>query len=368
MQDQSLSAFENGFSASGHPVHTRSLEVEIEQAEDGRIRAGGRILDLRKHGFVPTGGDLQMSGFIHNMMLDAWVDPETRVLEILEPTQPVVAFEASAHTGGESCRDIAHHLRDLAGERLDDGFAKKLSGVFGGPLGCSHLLTLAQLLASTLRAVLDLEAVVARHHVRDPGERIFKRSLVLDGLEQDDGARMAITVQQNDVHTTPFSQVTSPLDRFRHQHEVRVLAHVDMQTMTFVDITGDERTRDRVGLAGMSWQSRAEVLSPLVGQPALHGLGRSLLERFGGDSARPELLDAMLNLAPGLIQCMAAMAHRIVENRQKGAPDTPGGPSILQLGGLPDSCYLWRAGGPAQRQRGGGDSLGDSDDAGDEVA
>lgn len=363
MYNDTLAPFANGFSVTGHPVHTRSLEVEVDQAEDGRIRAGGRILDLRKHGFVPTGGDLQMSGFIHNMMVDAWVDPETRVLEVIEPTQPVVAFESSPRIGGESCRDTAHHLRDLAGERLDDGFAKKLSQRFGGPLGCSHLLTLTHLLASTLRGALDLEAVVAKTSPpREPGERIFKRSLVVDGFEQDDGARMALTLQQNDVLTTPFGLVESPLDRFRRQHEVRVLAHVDMQTMTFADITGEERTRDRERLVGPRWESRADSLAPFAGQSALSGLAASLMSHFGDDPAHRALLDVMLNFAPGLIQCMAAMAHRIVEKSQSDEPDALGGPSIVQLGGQADSCYIWRAGGPGQRMWGwvddGGADLG----------
>jgi hypothetical protein len=353
-EDANPPPFAAGFSVTGHPVHTRSLEVEVDQAEDGRIRAGARILDLRKHGFVPTGGDLQTSGFIHNMMLDAWVDQETRVLEVLEPTQPVVAFEASPRTGGESCRDTAHHLRDLAGERLDADFAKKLSGRFGGPLGCSHLLTLAQLLASTLRLALDLEAPVAAGYPRrEPGERIFKRSLIIDGLEQDDGARMAMTVQQNDVHTTPYSAVASPLDRFRAQHEVRLIAHVDMRTLTFADITGEERVRDRAGLTGQAWESRAELLAPWAGRPALHGLAVSLLKELGGDPRQAALLDALLNVGPGLIQCMAALAHRIVENGQARDSGASAAPSILQLGGQPDSCYIWRAGGPGQGLRGG---------------
>ena len=66
------------------------------------------------------------------------------------------------------------------------------------------------------------------------------------------------------------------------------------------------------------------------------------------------MLDALLNIAPGLIQCMAAMAHRLVEGRGSGEPDAHDQPMILQLGGLSDSCYIWRAGGPGNRLRGAG--------------
>jgi hypothetical protein len=58
-------------------------------------------------------------------------------------------------------------------------------------------------------------------------------------------------------------------------------------------------------------------------------------------------------VGPGLIQCMAALAHRIVENAPASDLGASAAPSILQLGGQPDSCYIWRAGGPGQGLRGG---------------
>jgi hypothetical protein len=352
MSIDTLLPFAEGFSATGHPVHTRCLEIELAEAQQGRVRVSGRIVDLRKHGFVPTGGDLQTSGFIHDMSLDLWLDPSTRVIDVAEPSQSVVAFESSPRTGGESCRDITHHLRDLAGVRLDDDFQKRLTGCFGGPLGCSHLLTLTQLMASTARTALVLEAESAPHRAaREMDERIFKRSLVLDGLEQGAGRAMVVTVQQNDVHTGPYAAMASPLDRFLFQHEVRVLAQVDMRTMTFSSITGEERTRGREELGTRPWESRADALAPLVGAPAIYGLTRVLLDRYAGDTARRSLLDALLNIAPGLIQCMAAMAHRMVEGAPSTDGDEPEGPTIQQLGGRPDSCYIWRAGGPGLARR-----------------
>lgn len=356
--DDAEAALAEGFGAAGHPVHTRFFEVEVHAAEEGRIRASGSILDLRKHGFVPTGGDLQTSGIIHHMCLDAWVDPATGILEVLEPTQPVVAFEASPRTEGESCRDTAHRLRDLAGERLDDAFPRKLAGRFGGPLGCSHLLTLAHLLASTVRRAIALEAQLQAggRAPRALDERIFKRSLVVDGLEGLEATgtarRMFLLVQQNDVHTAPFAEVEGPVDRFEHQHEVRVLAGVDLAAMTFASIAAAERARSRTELATARWVEVDETVAPLVGRSALAGLARALLEIFDADAAHPPLLDALLNMAPALIQCMAAMAHRMVEQHASGveAPREQG-PTILDLGGQADSCYIWRAGGPGLRLR-----------------
>ena len=107
----------------GQPVHGRSLEIEIFEHGPDRVKVKGVIVDLRKQGFVPTGGDLQASGIIHHMLLDAVVRRSDLMLESLEPRQPIVAYEPSEATGGESCRDIAWRIPELAGQPLDAGFA-----------------------------------------------------------------------------------------------------------------------------------------------------------------------------------------------------------------------------------------------------
>jgi len=337
------------FRVEGSPIHTRALEIEVSQADDGRLRATGVILDLRKFGFVPTGGELQTSGFIHHMSLDARIDPSTSILESIEPAQAVVAFEAGPRTGGESCRDSIGRLRGLAGTRLDEAFSKTLAATYGGALGCSHLLTLAHLLAATVPKAIAWEnaARAARPAVRERGERILKRSLVLDGFDLDDGAALDVAMQLNDVFTAPFSLVGSPLDRFGRQHEVRVLARVDMKDVTLASIRGQERERAGVPIAAGGWLSRDAVLAPLVGGPAIYGLGRNVRAHLGAGPAHATLRDTLQHFAPGLIQCLAAFAHRMVE----GGGGVGEEPSILQLGGLPDSCYIWREGGPGMRMR-----------------
>ena len=189
----------------GQPVHGRSLEIEVLRHDPDRVRVKGAIVDLRKQGFVPTGGDLQTSGIIHHMLLDAIVRRSDLMLESLEPLQPVVAYEPSEATGGESCRDIAWRIPELAGRPLDASFSKWLSAGFGGPLGCSHLLALAHVLAATTpyALALDKDRFSGEDAEREDGERLFKRSLVLDGFEFSDSGRLQIIAQLNDVHTRP---------------------------------------------------------------------------------------------------------------------------------------------------------------------
>ena len=73
MPQEEGSGSASAFSEMGQPVHGRSLEIEIFEHGPDRVKVKGVIVDLRKQGFVPTGGDLQASGIIHHMLLDAVV-------------------------------------------------------------------------------------------------------------------------------------------------------------------------------------------------------------------------------------------------------------------------------------------------------
>ena len=334
------------FTPSGLPLHTRTLVIEAFRGERGRVQLDGMILDLRKLGFVPTGGDLQTSGFIHHMKLRVELDPVTAGIERVETAQPTVAFEPGPASGGDCCRDPAPRLQALVGQTLDGTFARRLASVFGGPLGCSHLLTLAQLLgASAPRLLAD-----ARLEARAPGERIAKQSLFLDGFERPDGA-LEVAIQVSEFQLRPRAEVALPLDRLARQHELRVLARLDPELSTLVSLNAAERERGGDTLEATPWRSRRERVAPLEGGPALRGLAARVRTALGDDPADAPLRDALLNLAPGVIQCLAAFSHRLVA-RFGGRAATPGPlPRELSVGGYPDSCYMWRSDGPLAKGR-----------------
>jgi hypothetical protein len=334
------------FTPGGLPVHTRTLVVEVLRSALGGVRLEGVILDLRKLGFVPTGGELQAAGFIHHMQLALELDPASLRVERVETAQPTVAFEPSPTSGGDCCRDPAPRLQALVGEPLDAAFPQRLAGVFGGPLGCSHLLTLAQLMGSSAPHVLP----DAQLDARAPGERIARRSLFLDGFEQPDGA-LEVAIQLSEFRLRPSAAVALPLDRLARQHEVRVLAGLDRELTTLVRLDAAERERDVETLDSAHWRSRREAVAPLEGGPALRGVAARVLAALGEDPANALLRDALLNLAPGVIQCLAAFSHRLVA-RFAGAVATPARlPRELSVGGYPDSCYMWRSDGPMAKAR-----------------
>jgi hypothetical protein len=336
---------------TGHPLHTRSLTVVFTWRGDGRVRVRGDVSDLRKCGFVPMQSGLQPAGIIHQMSIDLAVDPTTRRIESLETGQPVVAVEPSVWSGGECCRDPAPRLQALVGEILDAGFARKLSAVFGGPRGCSHLLTLFQLMASAVPRALDCEAALQRElgAPREPGERFFWRSLFLDGYEASGGA-IELAVQLHDFHGRPGPDSQSGLDRFQRHDEVRVFAGVRLPSLAISEVHAFERTRERPTLASATWRSHDATVAPLVGSPIIPGLAGRILGVLPGTREFEGLRDALLQLAPGYIQVMAAITERLFlpaddDGASGEGPIRPAQP----VGGTVDSCYVWRAEGVLAR-------------------
>jgi len=329
----------------GHPLHSRALSIGLFQRDDGRLDVEGSVLDLRKRGFVPVGGDLQASGIIHDMRLRAVVDPQTLRLETIAAEQPTVAFEASPATGGESCRDPVARVGDLARTTLDAGFNRRLSDGIGGPRGCSHILTLARLLGSTVVWALERDrAVHGVHAGRRPGERIFRRDIIVDAYEQAAGT-LALVAQQGDLHLAPAPPVGPALDRLAGYDEIRVLAEVDFPSRTVSRLQLAERRRDATTTVEPPWRDDPELAARLAGLPLGPGSAAELLRRLDAAAPHPPLQDALLMLAPTLVQCLAALADRLVA---AGANR-----SLAGLGGLPDSCYMWRRDGALARGRGG---------------
>jgi len=323
----------------GQPLHTRALAVTLLARADGRLDVRGELVDLRKRCFVPVGGDLQGPGVIHHMLLDGVVDPAGARLVEVRAEQPAVAFEPSALSAGESCRDPIDRIRAVAGAPLDGDFARAVGAAVGGPRGCSHILALGHLLGAT--AAWALGVAGPRLPAYRPGERVFRRDLVVDGYDTGPG-RLALAAQLTDLHFAPAPPIAPPMDRFAGAYELRMLANLDFAGFALTGVTGAERRRGPSD-PSPAWRSRDEALAPLAGLGLAAGVTAALLARYPAPDDRP-LLDALLALAPTLVQCMAALADSLPAT-------TKGVDPRVGLGGLPDSCYMWRRDGALARAR-----------------
>jgi hypothetical protein len=319
--------------------------VTLRQRADGRLDVHGSILDLRKRGVVPVAADLQGPGVIHHMHIDAVVEPSSRRIDEISARQPAVAFEPAEITAGESCRDPVARLMGLQGTVIDAGYARRLSDAIGGPRGCSHVLTLAQLLGSTVRWALDHDSGASRR----PGERLFRRDVVLDGHEPE-ARRVAIAIQLNDFAFAPAAAVAQPMSRFGSHLEIQALADIDLSQLLLAGLVLAQRRRTASDLERDDWHRRPEIETKLVGQPALQGIAPVLLDRLAADPRNAPIYDALLMLAPTMIQCFATMSDSWLVGTREA--DT-----LIGMGGIPDSCYMWRRDGALHQARRDGDPV-----------
>lgn len=332
----------------GDPLHTRALSVTLAQAAPDRLVAGATLLDLRKRGFVPVGGDLQPAGIVHDMRIDAeFARPDGRLVRIAA-TQPVVAFEPSPLTGGESCRDIAGAMGALIGTAPGDGWSRRVGEVSGGARGCSHLVTLAQLLGPTVQRALDRDRrLFGQSPPRQPHERLFRRDIVVDGALGASEETVALAVQLTDLHARPAPVGAPAMDRFGEAVEVRGLAEVVLGTQVIADVRLAVRRRDPETLDA-DWRPREDLTAGLRGLALGRGVSAKLVERLGAVSDDRPVLDALLALAPTLIQVYAALSDRWPAMAAQAG-------WVVGLGSRPDACWMWRGGGALDRARAPGD-------------
>ena len=118
--------------ARGLPAHTRTLSVTLRHADAAGVDFAAYVLDLRKRGFVPVGGDIQGPGIIHHMSLSGRIDRAAGRIETIRAEMPTIAFEATPATGGESCRDRIDRVVGLAGTPLAGAYASRV----GAAVGC----------------------------------------------------------------------------------------------------------------------------------------------------------------------------------------------------------------------------------------
>jgi len=325
----------------GHPLHTRVLDLEIRAAGGAALEVAAELLDVRKRGFVPVAGKLQTAGPVHHMRIEARIDAGGRCFEAIRSTMPRVAFESSEITAGESCRDVEDRLATLSGRPLT-AFSRVLSETFGGPRGCSHVLSLARLVASSAAWLLDRERPLA---TRRAGELVFDRTLVIDGSDGGDGT-LDLALQQTDLHCRAAAPLAPPMERFGRQLELRAQASVDLAAAALTRASGGVRERDAETLETARFQPLDRRLEVLIGHSLFQGFAARCLDAFGADPVDAPVLDGLLNLAPAFTQCMGSMSEDWPAAARRSG-------SRIGTGGHPDACYMWRRDGALGRQLAG---------------
>jgi hypothetical protein len=319
-------------SASGQPLHSRTLSVTLTQAEPPRVAFAAYVLDLRKRGIAPVGGDLQGPGVIHHMLLDGVIDRASGRLDTIGARMPAVAFEASPATGGESCRDLIGRVDSLGGAPLDGGYARALGSEIGGPRGCSHILTLAHLLGPTAGWAFAADAHLhGSAPARRLGERIFRRDITVDGYETRPVSWRGAAAR--DLPLRPAPALARAMDRFAAQTEV--VARADLDEGSAAGELQIAAAPHPPPSSARPWCERSDAAAALVGQSLRSGISAAILGHF---AAAPD--DAPLRDA----RCSFADVSSVSPPSTSGRWHRPVAPPSRPWR-LPDSCWMWRRGG-----------------------
>ncbi|MCH2170720.1 DUF2889 domain-containing protein [Myxococcota bacterium] len=338
------------FFVEGEPIHTRCLSVGLYQADAGVVRFDAKIFDLRKAGWMPMGDGFQSAGIVHQMELAGDVSAETRCLENIRVRQPVIAYEPSSESEGESCRDPAHLVQSFVGESLNADFSGKLSSGLGGARACSHILTLFHCLVGVVTRALDLESASGFGPRRQSGERFYYRSVFVDGVCGDGDRKLQLSLNLSDVYTRPVEDVDEPMARLARHDEVRAIFGVDVKALQISEIRLGERLRGEEGTSDGIWNDRSAEVRDLLGHSMVSGVAGKCFGLFSAPADRL-VLEGLLEVAPGFIQCLAALMDR---TESMGLSDGSGNgrrTDLATIGGREDSCYMWRRESPLLKVR-----------------
>jgi hypothetical protein len=205
-------------------------------------------------------------------------------------------------------------------------------------------VTLAFFMDGALRAGLVRDRT--RHPERlDRGEAstLFQRDLVADARERTDG-RITVVLRQNDLDWNEAPPGVLAPERFARHHELDATLDIDLWPGSLLDVAGRERLRTAAEFAGVAWMDRCELLSRLRGLGLARGAAGEIAKRLGDAPEAVAWRDALLMLAPALVQCRAAHPDAW-HDKVRTTPRHPG------LTAIPDSCYMWRRGGALERIR-----------------
>lgn len=271
-------------------LHRRTIAIELLPGSDGGLAVRGELLDERRVGMGTFHGREHGPGVVHHMTLALELDPSRRVTAA-GADMKTSPFPTPGPTLGEACPNVLPRYASLVGETLDEGFAARLIQGYGGPLGCFHVLALAQCVPFALDA---LRAAPAR------------RSIVVRSIVPE-GAALALDGEIADVAVDGERRIGLRLD-------------LDLPSYTIARAVGRGGDESR--------------LAALAGLTIARGFTGAAIERLGGD---PDGVALVVAMTPVTTQAGGVLAaHHGIDPRTRPRA----------WSGLIGSCHMWRPDGP----------------------
>lgn len=317
------------------PLHTRMLSLRLRWGAADTVVAESRIFDLRKRGIVPLGGKLQGPGVVHDMAVRLELTYPSLQIRQIEPSMSAYPFAPGPATAGEGCPDRLPDVQRLAGACLREEYGPRLIGDIGGPRGCFHIFTLLRLLGPAIVWAVDGErARRPEGSGRAPGNPLFARSIIVDGLKGE-GLQLVLRGMLSDIHYPPRAD-TLPLEaELEHAFEATADIETEMPGMA-IEASSARVRRSGPGVDAVGTWEAVERAGGLVGGALLKGYTAQVQACFAATTGLDPLLHLLYMLAPTLLQCMPSLLEELdVRPRRAESPHA-----------AVDSCHMWRAGGP----------------------
>lgn len=115
-------------------VHSRAVSLRGYRRADGLFDIEGHLQDVRPQDVELPNGLLRGGEPVHDMWLRLTVDAEANIMAAVASTD--------AAPFGRGCAAITPDYGKLVGLRIGPGFRSKVSSLFGGLAGCTHMTEL----------------------------------------------------------------------------------------------------------------------------------------------------------------------------------------------------------------------------------
>jgi hypothetical protein len=328
-------------------LHERTVAIDARPSPGDRLEVRAELRDVRKVDMGETLGRRRPAGVVHHMILEAVLD-ESLAVRAIDARMETIPFEPSERTWGEGCRHILPNYQHLLGTRIDSGYAAHVNETVGGPLGCFHILSMAQCLPLAVRAASGrlcgggrLAPSSGRETLRDSCSEWTADSPHWNEVREVPGAgfrelhrRVRIVASVDDRKR--LGMAAELTDQLEDTPELRAALTLWLDTPRFGILEA------RAGLTGTPFASCPAALG---GVPRLEGLviakgfTGAALERMAGPAGCAHLAALVIALTPVVPQASGAMAVFLRQSPQERLGNRAGGPQV-------DSCHMWRADGP----------------------
>lgn len=131
------------------PIHQRIYDVKAYRIDAAHMRLRGRLTDTKPAGLYVRGDTEPLD--VHDMCVDMVVS-----FPSLEITSVDVIMDTHPNL---SCTSIEPAFSSLIGTSIARGFGRQLTELFGGPRGCTHVVTLLRAMAPVaIQSIYSMEA------------------------------------------------------------------------------------------------------------------------------------------------------------------------------------------------------------------